>query len=55
MRNAHLLLFFAPGDRNRWIGPYCTHASKIQNLRAFGNVRQKSSLLGFGRHLLLAR
>src|ERR687897_2382192 len=46
MRNAHLLLFFAPGDRNRGTGPYCTHASKIQNLRAFGNVRQKSPLLG---------
>src|ERR671921_524977 len=44
MRNAYLLLFLVPGDRDLWRGPYCTHSSKIQNLRAFGNAHSKGQL-----------
>jgi hypothetical protein len=44
MRNTYLLLFLAPGDRDLWRGPCCTHSSKIHNLRTFGNALSKGQL-----------
>ena len=40
MRDAYLLLFLAPDDRDRWTGPYCAHNPKIHNLRPLGNAHR---------------